>query len=218
MSKKKGLGKDINLSIKIMDELLVGLQKFHGMPLKKGLKSNKIDEDDISKVVNDALVKATALHTIVQDLRSDVAGVKPRASARFASQRVISNFLSMDDGIQIKVAAEEGKYTKMLVHPGEHVSKMNNLLEEWSEKSKDLAAAKRKWQSSDFPWDLDRILKGAKELSINVKIPQKTLDKFINAQFSAPSEVIEALDELEDWAEETLKHLVDEGRKKGIEF
>jgi hypothetical protein len=98
MPKKKGLGRDINASVEIMDDLLGCLSKFHDMPLKRGLKSNKMYEDDVAKVVNDAMNKAFALRTIVEDLRNEVSGMKPKTdtSKRFASQRVISKFLSLD--------------------------------------------------------------------------------------------------------------------------
>jgi hypothetical protein len=95
MSKKKGLGRDINVSIEAMDELLSCLKKFHGIPLKRGLKSSKTYDDDVAKNVNNVMEKAFALNIMVEDLRNQVAGVKPKANARFASQRVIDKFLSM---------------------------------------------------------------------------------------------------------------------------
>jgi len=95
MSKKKGLGKDINASIEVMDDLLLCLKKFHGVPLKRGLKSNNAYEDDMAKDVNTVMTKAFDLNILVEDLRNRIAGVKPKASARFASQRVIGKFLSL---------------------------------------------------------------------------------------------------------------------------
>jgi hypothetical protein len=93
MSKKKGLGRDISTSIELMEELLDCLKKFHGMPLKRGLKSNKINDDDLSKMVNKVMEDAFALSIVVGDLKDHISGAKPKANARFACQRVISKFL-----------------------------------------------------------------------------------------------------------------------------
>jgi len=95
MSKKKGLGRDVNVSVEIMDDLIGSLKKFHSIPLKRGLKSNNAYDDDMAKDVNIIMTKAFDLNILVEDLRNRVAGVKPKASARFASQRVIDKFLSL---------------------------------------------------------------------------------------------------------------------------
>jgi hypothetical protein len=93
MSKKKGLGRDISTSIEIMEELLASLSKFHGMPLKRGLKSNKIHDDDLAKMANKVMEDAFSLSIGIGDLKDRVSGAKPKGNARFACQRVISKFL-----------------------------------------------------------------------------------------------------------------------------
>jgi hypothetical protein len=95
MSKKKGLGQDVGRSIQIMDKLLGSLDSFHKMPVKRGLNSNGILDDKFNKVVNEAKEKAYALSIAVEDLRDQVKGAKPASNKRFASQRVISNFLKL---------------------------------------------------------------------------------------------------------------------------
>ena len=95
MSKKKGLGQDINKSVDILNELLESLKKVHTIPLKRGLKSNKIVDEDIAKAVNTTMQKAFELSIMVEDLRNHVSGVKPKANARFSSVRVIDKFLSL---------------------------------------------------------------------------------------------------------------------------
>jgi len=97
MSKKKGLGRDINVSLEIMDQLLGTLRKFHGMPLKRGLKSNKIQDDDVAKMVNKVMEDAFALSIAVGDLRDHISGAKPKGNARFACHRVVSKFLESSD-------------------------------------------------------------------------------------------------------------------------
>jgi hypothetical protein len=96
MSKKKGLGRDIENSITIMDNLLPCLEKFHGMPLKRGLKSNNVEDDTLEKMVTKAMTDAFALSVLIGDIKSQVSGAKPKGNGRFASQRVISKFLSLD--------------------------------------------------------------------------------------------------------------------------
>jgi hypothetical protein len=93
MSKKKGLGRDINTSIEMMEDLLGCLKKFHGIPLKRGLKSNKIHDDDLDKMVNKVMEEAFSLSIALGDLKDRVSGARPKANARFACQRVISKFL-----------------------------------------------------------------------------------------------------------------------------
>jgi hypothetical protein len=79
-----------------MDELVACLKKFHGIPLKRGLKSSNAYDDDIAKVVNTTMSKAFELSILVEDLKNQVAGIQPKGNARFSSQRIISNFLSIE--------------------------------------------------------------------------------------------------------------------------
>lgn len=95
MSKKKGLGRDINTSIDMMDDLLGCLKKFHGIPLKRGLKSNKIDDSDLAKLVNKVMEDSFSLSIAVGDLKDHISGAKPKSNARFACQRVVSKFLEI---------------------------------------------------------------------------------------------------------------------------
>ena len=97
MSKKKGLGKDVAKSLEVMDEMIDCLTSFHGIPLKRGLKGNGMLEDEVSKVIDTTMNKAFELKTMISNLRDQIDGAKPKSSARFASQRVISKFLSIDD-------------------------------------------------------------------------------------------------------------------------
>jgi hypothetical protein len=97
MSKKKGLGRDINTSVEMMEELLSCLRKFHGMPLKRGLKSNKIQDDDLAKMVNKVMEDTFSLSIAVGDLKDHVSGAKPKRNARFACRRVISKFLETSE-------------------------------------------------------------------------------------------------------------------------
>ena len=94
MPKKKGLGRDVEKSIEVMDALADCLKQFHSMPIKRGLHSNGIVYDKFVKIVNDAKEKAYALSIAVEDLMDQVKGAKPAANKRFAS-RVVSKFLEM---------------------------------------------------------------------------------------------------------------------------
>jgi len=97
MSKKKGLGRDVNSSIEIMDSLLSALKEFHKMPLKRGLQSSKIDDEKLAKAINETMEKAFNLNIMVEDLRTQVSGTKmPKGNSRFATLRVVTNFLSRD--------------------------------------------------------------------------------------------------------------------------
>lgn len=95
MSKKKGLGRDINTSLEVINDLMQCLNKFQDIKLKQGLKSNKVDDESIVKDINAAMEKASALKNIIEDLKNSISRVKPKSNARFASQRVISKFLSL---------------------------------------------------------------------------------------------------------------------------
>jgi hypothetical protein len=94
MSKKKGLGRDVNKAVEAMDALLGALKEFHKTPLKRGLQSIKFDDDKVAKAVNDTMEKAFQLTIMVEDLRNQVSGIKsPKGNSRFASHRVIAKFL-----------------------------------------------------------------------------------------------------------------------------
>jgi hypothetical protein len=99
MSKKKGLGRDIENSIEIMEQLSECLNKFRGIHLKlqKGLKSNSVEDGDIGKKIEKAMVDASGLSVLIDSIQGSISGAKPKGNARFASQRVISKFLSIED-------------------------------------------------------------------------------------------------------------------------
>ena len=99
MSKKKGLGRDVNKSLEVMEDLLKGLSEFHKIPVKKGL-NGYLEEDekkDFNDKVNKAKEMAFSLHMKVEDLKDEVKGLKPKSkgNSRFASQRVVSKFLAI---------------------------------------------------------------------------------------------------------------------------
>lgn len=94
MPKKKGLGRDVNKSVEVMDELLDCLGKFHTIPIKRGLQSSGMMDDKFSKAVNEAKEKAYALNIVIEDLLNQVKGAKPASNKRFAS-RVVSKFLEI---------------------------------------------------------------------------------------------------------------------------
>lgn len=92
MPKKKGLGRDINKSLEIIDNLLDSLRHFSKIPLKKGLNSNKVNDKDLVKNINDAREKAYGLSLLIEDLKDSVKGIKTDRNSRFAS-RVVQNFI-----------------------------------------------------------------------------------------------------------------------------
>lgn len=96
MSKKKGLGRDIKTSMEIMEELSKCLDKFRGMKLQQGLKSGGIDDSDLDKKIEKALIDSSTLGVLIDSIQRQVSGAKPKVS-RFASQRVLSKFLSIDE-------------------------------------------------------------------------------------------------------------------------
>jgi hypothetical protein len=100
MSTKRGLGRDINKSIEIMEDLEGSLKSFAHMPLKKGLMSNKISDDDLIKKVNDASEQAFGLLNKVEDLKHRLSGVKPAKNSRFA-RNVVSRFLESGNNLLI---------------------------------------------------------------------------------------------------------------------
>jgi hypothetical protein len=93
MPKKKGLGRDVEKCLQIMDDLESALKKFYEMPLKRGLQSNKALDDDINKLINTSREKATALMNDIDDIEKAIKSVKTDGNSRFASQRVVEKFL-----------------------------------------------------------------------------------------------------------------------------
>jgi uncharacterized protein YlxW (UPF0749 family) len=96
MPKKKGLGTHVNKSMEIMDETVSVLKEFAHMPLKKGLEANNANEDDLTKMVNQAQEKAFALINSIDDIRNKVRKVKTVKSERFA-KIVVAKFLEEQD-------------------------------------------------------------------------------------------------------------------------
>jgi len=92
MPKKQGLGRDVEKSMEIMDKLSECLKDFTGMPLKKGLQSNKIADEKLVKVINEASEKAMSLKNSIEDIKDQVKSTKPPKNSRFAS-RVVKRFL-----------------------------------------------------------------------------------------------------------------------------
>ena len=101
MAAKKGLGRDINKSVEIMEELVGSLKEFAHMPLKKGLMSNKISDDDLVKKINEASEQAFGLLNKVEDLKHRMSGVKPAKNSRFA-HRVVAKFLETNNNLLIQ--------------------------------------------------------------------------------------------------------------------
>jgi hypothetical protein len=96
MSKKKGLGRDLNKSMEVAGNLLKILREFSDVPIKRGLHSSRISDPQVHKLVNDVMEKAVTLSMAVQDMCASISGAKPpKMNSRFASQRVIEKFLSL---------------------------------------------------------------------------------------------------------------------------
>jgi hypothetical protein len=93
MPKKKGLGRDVNKSIEIMDKLSGALKDFAHMPLKKGLVSSGVDDEQLSTMFNKASEEAFALINKVEDIKHKIKGVKPTHNSRFAAKKIVGNFL-----------------------------------------------------------------------------------------------------------------------------
>jgi hypothetical protein len=89
---KKGLGRDIEKSLEVMEELEANLKEFAHMPIKKGLMSNKISDEDLVKKINEASEEAFGLLNKVQDLKHRMSGVRPPKNSRFA-HKVVARFL-----------------------------------------------------------------------------------------------------------------------------
>lgn len=89
MSKKKGLGQNVEKSLIIMDDLVKNLKIFAHLPLKKGLVSNDTYDEDIGKLINSASEDAFSLINKIDDLRHKVKGMKKKHNSRFANKVVI---------------------------------------------------------------------------------------------------------------------------------
>lgn len=99
MAKKKGPGRDVNNSLESMEGLISALKDFGNMPLKKGLVSNKIDDADLQKMLDKAVVDAVSLLTQVGNIAEKVRGLKLNKSSRFSDREtscraVVAGFLS----------------------------------------------------------------------------------------------------------------------------
>jgi len=98
MAKKQGLGRDINKSLEVMEDLMGPLSAFIDMPAKKGLISNKIDDKDLEKLLDETLVHAFELRGMVEKLKHAIQSAKAQDGSRFrskdAAQKVVEDFLS----------------------------------------------------------------------------------------------------------------------------
>jgi len=92
MAKNKGLGKEVDKSLEIMDNLNAALRDFAHMPLKKGLSSVTGADEDLPKMINEASETAFALLNKVDDLKNKVKGINMNKSSRFAAS-VVEKFL-----------------------------------------------------------------------------------------------------------------------------
>jgi len=99
MAKKKGPGRDVNKALEAMEGLMGALKTFGDMPLKNGLSSNKIDDEDLKKMVDKAVVDAVSLLTQVGNIAEKVRSLKLNKSSRFSDREasckaVVAGFLS----------------------------------------------------------------------------------------------------------------------------
>ena len=92
MSKKKGLGQNVEKSMSLMSDLTKNLKNFVHMPLKKGLVSNETYDEDIGKLINSASEDAFSLINKVDDLMHKVKSMKKKHNSRFAKD-VVARFL-----------------------------------------------------------------------------------------------------------------------------
>jgi len=92
MPKKKGLGRDVEKSFEVMDNLMANLKEFAHMPLKKGLSSNRVADEQLTKMINAASENAYALINAIDDLKGKIRMVKTNVNSRFATQ-VVHKFL-----------------------------------------------------------------------------------------------------------------------------
>ena len=77
-----------------MDALTANLKEFAHMPLKEGLSSNKVADEDgkLTKMINEASENAFALLNQVKDLKQRIGGIKTSVNSRFA-RNVVARFL-----------------------------------------------------------------------------------------------------------------------------
>ena len=86
-------------SLEIIDELLACLDKFHGIPLKRAIESIGLEEkveEDLHQITDEALVEAAKLKTKLQTLQHRLTRSRPKPNGRFASQRIVAKFLSLN--------------------------------------------------------------------------------------------------------------------------
>jgi len=94
MPKKQGLGRDLDKALEIMETLQDCLVKFEHCKVKQGLRASKIDEDgSVAKMFDKATEEAFALGNQIQNIIHGIQGLKSPQSSRFATDRVIKNFL-----------------------------------------------------------------------------------------------------------------------------
>jgi hypothetical protein len=92
MPRKKSLGRDLDKSLELMDKLSGLLYDFTNMPLKKGLHTNRISDEKLVKVINEASEKALSLKNGIEDIKDQIKVMKPPKNSRFAS-RVVKRFI-----------------------------------------------------------------------------------------------------------------------------
>jgi phosphoglycerate-specific signal transduction histidine kinase len=95
---KNETGDEINKSVKTISALMKSLDEFHKAPLKDGLSKKDIDDKEMLKMINETLSASYELKTKLEDLKSTMQGLKPKSSNRFASHRVLLNFLKSSSG------------------------------------------------------------------------------------------------------------------------
>jgi hypothetical protein len=93
-TKKKGLGADINKSLEVISGILTELNKLSTeskMPIKRGLKSNGMLDEKMSKMVNEARKLGIELSNQLEDIQDAIS--QEKKNNRFA-KRVVAKFLS----------------------------------------------------------------------------------------------------------------------------
>lgn len=97
MPKSKGLGEEVTRSMETMKKLRDCLKSFLSMPLKNGLRRKKFLDDDMTKSINSAREKVTALDNEIESIMDAIRGIKTNKNSRFASRRVIQKFLELEE-------------------------------------------------------------------------------------------------------------------------
>ena len=90
--------KPTDRSLEIIEELLGCLNKFHEIPIKRAIGSMGLEEktkEDLDEIADAALVEAAKLKTQIMRLQDRLTDSKPKKNGRFASQRIVSKFLSL---------------------------------------------------------------------------------------------------------------------------